>query len=236
MKPIDKGNTLTGLQNYGQAKPDLIDRMGPFCSYCESPGSPTQLHVEHIYPEATTAHPKRAKNWRNFLLACATCNTYKRHHLGDGQQVRLLFRALWPHLDNTLNAFSYLPDGRVTVRSGIGAALSALANELIAMAGLLRSPAAAQGFENLGIAYDGISRRKEAWGIAENALAVYLENPSPAQIRSIRDACRKTGYFSIWMEVFSKHHKVRQALIAECKAAPACFDPVTTQPLARGRV
>lgn len=236
MKPVNKGDTVTGLSTYGQAKPDLINRLGPYCSYCESPGLPTQLHVEHIYPEALSAHPGRALSWRNFLLACATCNTYKSKHLGNGRQIGLLVRSLWPHLDNTLNAFSYLPDGRVTVRPGIGAAVSMFASELIAMAGLLKSPAAAEGFENLGISYDGISRRKEAWGIAENALAVYLENPSPAQIRSIRDACRKTGYFSIWMEVFSAHHDVRQALIAECKAAPECFDPATTQTIARGRV
>ena len=236
MKPVNKGTTVAGFRSYDQAKPDLIDRLGPFCSYCECPGSVTQLHVEHIYPEANTAHPKRAKNWRNFLLACATCNTYKRLHLGDGQQLKLLSRSLWPHVDNTLNAFTYLPDGRVEIRQGIGAVVSALAEELREMAGLLKSPARAQGYQNIGIAYDGINRRKEAREIAENALVVFTENPSPAQLRSIRDTCRKSGYFSIWMEVFQAHQDVRQALIDECKAASECFDPATTQALARGRV
>ncbi len=235
MKPVNKGATITGLSNYGQAKPDLIDRLGEFCSYCESPGLPTQLHVEHIYPQADTAHPGRDRSWRNFLLSCATCNTYKRNHLGNGQQVHLLKRYLWPHLDNTYNAFDYHRDGRVTVKANLDPAITALVNRVIDMVGLLKSPGAAVSYENTGIAYDGISRRAEAWGIAHTALAAYVENPTPNQLRSIRNTCKKTGHFSIWMTVFHAHPVVRQALIAECKAAPECFD-AGTHPLTRGRL
>src|ERR1035441_7072380 len=119
MKPVDKGASVHGIRQYGDAKPELITRLGQACSYCECPGEPQQLHVEHIYPEANTAHPNLARSWRNFLIACGTCNTYKRHHLGDNRQTGLLKSLLWPHWDNTIKAFNYLPDGRVELAAGL---------------------------------------------------------------------------------------------------------------------
>ena len=235
MKPVNKGETITGFTKHGQAKPELINRLGAFCSYCECEGSPTQLHVEHIYPAADAAHPGLATNWKNFLLACNTCNIYKRLCLGDGRQTGLLRRCLWPHLDNTFRAFDYHPDGRVTIKPGLSPALTSLAEFTRDMVGLMRSPASAQDYQNLGIAYDGVRRRGDAWRIAENALASYLENPSTNMLRTVQDNCLKTGYFSVWMEVFRLHPIVRQALIEACQAAPECFD-ATTQPIARGRI
>jgi uncharacterized protein (TIGR02646 family) len=235
LKPVDKGAYVGGLKAHGDAKPELVARLGQFCSYCESPSSPQQLHVEHIYPQANTAHPGLSKCWRNFLLACPTCNTYKNRHLGNGRQFQLLKRFLWPHIDNTFEAFKYERDGRVIPRPGLPAPVETLAQATSEMVGLLRSPAVAANYAEKGMAYDGIKMREEAWGIAERALTVYLENPSAGQLYSICDNCSKTGHFSVWMEVFRNHVDVKRALIAKCKAAPACFDPTTCSPIRRGR-
>ena len=235
MKPVDKGAYVCDLKDYKDAKPELLARLGPFCSYCEGPGLPQQLHVEHIYAKIDSAHPSLSKCWHNFLLACSTCNTYKSKHLGNGRQFQLLKHFLWPHIDNTFDAFQYERDGRVTPSPGLPAAVAALAQATCDMVGLLRSPAVAADYEESGIAYDGVSMRNEAWGIAEHALTAYVENPSPAQLDAVCDTCAKTGHFSVWMEVFRDHVDVKRALIAKCKAAPACFDPATCSPIRRGR-
>ena len=94
MKPVNKGRSILGLNVHGEAKPDLLERLGEFCSYCECPGAAQQLHVEHIYAQAKTAHPNLSKAWRNFLIACGTCNTYKSKHLGNDRQRKLLKKFL----------------------------------------------------------------------------------------------------------------------------------------------
>jgi uncharacterized protein (TIGR02646 family) len=235
MKPVDKGPHIGGLGGHGDAKPDLLARLGEFCSYCESSGYPQQLHVEHIYQKATTAHPRLTNNWHNFLLACPTCNTYKSHHLGNGRQIGLLKRFLWPHIDNTFAAFNYDSTGRVFPNPDLPHRIAALARDTITMVGLMQSPGAARDYSALEVAYDGASKRVEAWEIAKRAREAYLENSSPAQLRAVCDTCYCTGHFSIWMAVFHSQPIVRRALIIKCKADPSCFDATTSAPIVRGR-
>jgi uncharacterized protein (TIGR02646 family) len=232
MRPVDKGN-MVELAKYEDAKPDLIARLGEFCCYCEAPASPQQLHIEHI--RSQNAHPLLVKLWANLTLACTTCNTYKRHYLGDGRQSKMLRRFLWAHLDNTFNAFVYDPNGHVSPQPGLPPNLIAIAQATCDMIGLMRSPAVADEYNELGIAYDGVKKRQEAWGIAETALEAYEENPSPKQIQAIADACYKSGYFSVWMRVFRRQTKVRLALIERCKGAQGCFG-ADSLPIARGRL
>jgi len=194
------------------------------------------MHVEHIYPKAKTAHPNLKKKWRNFLLACPTCNTYKSQHLGENKQNGLLKRFLWPHLDNTFNAFAYHKDGSLTIRDGLSASLNTLAKATREMLGLLKSPDVSQDYHGRGLAYDGITKRAQAWGMAEIALAAYTENQTPTQLDTINAMCSTIGHFSIWMEVFKNHPDVRKVVIRVSKAAPNCFDASTTRPILRGRI
>lgn len=239
MKPVDKGvmnHEVMEFAKHGDAKPELLARLGEFCSYCECSGSAQQLHVEHIYPQTDTAHPKRAKNWRNFLVACSTCNTYKSIHLGNAHQHRLLHRFLWPHVDNTARAFEYHADGRVTIAAGLPNDVAALAEATREMVGLMRSPAAAGDYHALGIAYDGIVKREDAWGVASRARVAYDENPTANQLATLLDNAEKTGFFSLWMRVFHDRPDVRRALIQTLHASAACYDAVTTDPIARSRI
>lgn len=59
---------------YKQAATPLVSRLGPFCSYCESPLSGL-VEVEHCAPKSN--YPESATSWDNFLLACGACNTAK---------------------------------------------------------------------------------------------------------------------------------------------------------------
>ena len=234
MKPVDKGEYEGEFNSHKDAKPELVLRLGEFCSYCECHGSPQQLHVEHIYPQKP--HPEKSKDWDNFLLACATCNIYKRHHFGDGAQSSLHDRFLWPHLDNTFNAFIYQSNGLVSLKPDIPPDIEILANATLDMIGLMRSPAVTDRYRDLGIAYDGNDKRRQVWKIAELALEVYNEHPSEKQLRTLCDNCYNSGYFSIWMEVFAAYPEIQRALINKCNAASSCFESTNATPIPRGRI
>lgn len=59
---------------YKLASVPLTQRLGPFCSFCESPLTGL-LEVEHCVPKAP--YPTFSNDWDNFLLACNPCNTAK---------------------------------------------------------------------------------------------------------------------------------------------------------------
>ena len=235
MKPVNKGKSVSGFASHGKAKPELLHRLGKFCSYCECPGEAQQLHVEHIYPQADTAHPNLSTKWRNFLVSCGTCNTYKAKRLGNGRQHMLLRRYLWPHLDNTFVAFRYHSNGLVEVPNSLPLDLKALALSTREMLGLLESPAATIDYADTDIAYDGIKKREYAWAIAQRALDAYTENRTANQLKSLLDNAINTGHFSIWMEVFREHNDVRREFISAFKADPTCFDS-DTNPIRKGRI
>ena len=235
MKPVEKGAAPQRYTSYKQAKPALIARLGPHCSYCEAYGAPTSLDVEHIYPKVP--HPNHEHRWENLLIACKSCNSKKHAHLGSGRQHGLLKRYLWPHLDNTARALTYLPDGRVkpSTRLRLSAAQRDLVNNTIAMSGFLVSPAVASDYDALAVAYSGVSLRENLWREVESNRADYLTNPTEARAKFFAQSAATRGYFSIWMEVFYDRPEVRRELIVAFNADPNCFDG-TTKPIRKGRV
>lgn len=52
----------------------LLQRIGPFCSYCEISVTGL-LEVEHCVPKSN--YPTFSTSWENFLLSCGACNTAK---------------------------------------------------------------------------------------------------------------------------------------------------------------
>ena len=104
----------------------------------------------------------------------------------------------------------------------------------IEMIGLLKSPAVALRYRDLSIAYDGASKRQQAWKIARQARLDYQSTPTNAMRRSIVTMCLAQGHFSIWMHVFRAHPLVRRAICAESQAASDCFD-LNGNPCSRGR-
>jgi uncharacterized protein (TIGR02646 family) len=233
MKPVNKGPSPDNFSKHQAAKPWLLNRIGQQCSYCERGGDPQDLDVEHIYP--VKPHPSRELDWENFLISCSSCNSYKNIFLGSGRQRNLYRRYLWPHRENTFKAFEYQADGRVEIRPGLTAATRKWAEATREMVGLLRSPAKAANYDQLGVAYDGASKRSQMWGHAIGFRAMYLGNPTTRSATNIADAAANMGYFSIWMEVFYDRNEVRRELIRAFKADRDCFD-ANTQPITKGRL
>jgi uncharacterized protein (TIGR02646 family) len=237
VRPVNHVKTGAALTDHKKAKPNLIAAMGEFCAYCERPIEAMNLDVEHIKPQK--AHGKLALTWNNFLLACTSCNTYKRHYQAANRQTGILRKQAWPHLDNTFSAYSYDQYGRVTVSTGLGSVVhQQMAQRTLEMAGLDRTPAIAASYQALGLAYDITSRREKAWNKAQIALASYQQNPTDVQRQSIQGQAEETGFFSIWMSVFAAHPDVKCGLVTTFKAAPACFDNMGNQlnPRQAGRI
>ncbi|MCA9012766.1 MAG: HNH endonuclease [Planctomycetaceae bacterium] len=233
MKPVKKGGSPRAYAAYKSAKADLIAALGAQCSYCEAAKDPQDLHVEHIYPK--DPHPERALLWENFLLSCSSCNSYKSQHLGNRRRRGLETRYVWPHLDNTFRVFKYSSDGRVELRARLREHITKAANFTIDMFGFMLSPQKAKSYSKKGIAFDGVSKRKEQWAQVTQFRVMYLGNPTMSNAVTISNAAAKMGYFSIWMEVFKDRAEVRKELIRAFKADPDCFDGGTC-PVKRGRI
>jgi uncharacterized protein (TIGR02646 family) len=232
MKPVCRGDAPREFSQHGDAKPYLLMRLGLHCVYCEQAGAPQSLQVEHIYSQ--NAHEELVLQWENFLVSCATCNTYKRQHLGDARQVDLEERFLWPHVDNTFRAFKYFDDGRIEMEVSVSPDVIPLARGTMEMAGLMKSPAVASEYD-ISIAYSIISKRKEMWEIAEMSRQEFVDAHGAISPASIAQKANRMGHFSIWMAVFRDHVDVRREMIAQFKADPGCFDN-QTRPVAKGRI
>ncbi|MGI8580747.1 MAG: hypothetical protein ACR2KX_01000, partial [Chitinophagaceae bacterium] len=82
MRPVEKGDwpQQNGdnivYTEYGQARGELINRIGDYCSYCEN--QITNPHLEHEQPKSVA--PGIELNWYNFLLGCVSCNSSKGHN------------------------------------------------------------------------------------------------------------------------------------------------------------
>ena len=195
MRPIQRGTSpQTGdFGDYAYAKPELIGRLGAYCSYCERP-IPTNLAVEHIQPKkGPHGHPALEGRWENFLLACVNCNSTKR----DKQVV--LADVLLPVRDNTFAALTYTQDGKVSAATGLAAATATLR-----LVGLDKAISVVMDANGKQVAIDRVSQRMQAWLVAEESKADVDAEPASAGLRRqvVRTAVA-TGFFSIWMRVFS---------------------------------
>jgi uncharacterized protein (TIGR02646 family) len=233
MKPVKKDPDFRRYSPYDKAKPELLKALGEHCSYCERPGAPQDLHVEHIYPK--DPHPAHEELWDNFLLACNTCNSCKHAYQGSGRQRNLYGRFVWPHRENTYRAFSYKASGAVEIAAAVPVGLVSVVERTREMVGLLVSPAKAATYQKLGIAYDGAKRRSQMWNMAEGFRTMYLTKPIPADAAVIANGAARLGYFSVWMEVFHDRREMRRELIRAFNADPACFN-AATQPIPKGRL
>ncbi|MBK7190734.1 MAG: HNH endonuclease [bacterium] len=131
MRPVDKGAAPALYAKYQDAGPDLLARLGDYCSYCERQVE-THLAVEHVQPKVRR---KSLENvWSNFLLGCIHCNSSK------GKKRIAINGFFWPDRDNTLRAIEYVSGGVVQPKSTLNATERARAQETIALTGLDKYP------------------------------------------------------------------------------------------------
>jgi uncharacterized protein (TIGR02646 family) len=212
----DHGNPKT-FANHGEAKQDLIDRLGEYCSYCET-WIPVSLAIEHVRPKSL--HTATALAWDNFLLACANCNSVK----GDTDVA--LTDYYWPDSDNTARAFEYQEGGTVAVNSELTDAERARAQRTLSLTGLDRDP----GAPNKPTPGDRRwLHRAAAWGLARRWLTRFEKSETDTETVVDLVVAQGRGHWSIWMTVFREHQDVRQRLIdALPGTAVDCFDEQCT--------
>lgn len=222
MRPVVRGprpKNVAGadiqFSEYAEARAELIERMGEFCSYCEM-HLDSSLAVEHVQPKqppgATVVDQARALNWDNFLLACTNCNATKGNTEVD------LTHYLWPDRDNTFRAFLYSEGGLVS--PALGGDLKIKAEKTIKLTGLDKHPlndprASDRRWKN----------RRETWDIAKRS----KENLQKCNCPEMRDQVELTAtghaYWSIWMTVFKDDPDMLDRFIRAFKGTSAeCFD------------
>lgn len=200
MRAVDKGDAPNVYNQYREARNDLTDAIGWYCSYCEM-GVQNMIEVEHIVPQENGGAPL---DWSNFLLSCRYCNGNK----GNDNQGRDGY--LWPDRDNTDFAFDYNEANVIQPR--IGSVVTIEATATINLMGLNRYP----GGPNPPTAADSRHiHRIDAWRLAKYSLANWQEAPSPAMARQIGIAAGGVGFYSVWVTVFAGTDDVINEIVAK---------------------
>lgn len=226
MRPVKRGPSpqLGDFANYNTAKPYLVGRLGPYCSYCERRIN-ANLAVEHIQPKGLVSYAALEGRWSNFLLACVNCNSTKLN------KDVVLSAVLLPDRDNTFSVFEYTADGEIEISNAVSPAIRLAADSLLKLVGLNKEMLKTPDENNKQIALDRFSQRLEAWGTA--ALAKDLINNALDSENTricVTALALATGFFSIWMAVFAQDPDMRNRFIDGFHGtrASGCFDPVTT--------
>ena len=103
MRPVDKGAApQKEYKQYKDAEPDLEERIGAYCSFCEM----SINHVPEVEHKEAKACGGEELAWDNLLLSCKYCNTRKGTHVGKGDKDKYL----WPDEDDTFHAYLYDKD------------------------------------------------------------------------------------------------------------------------------
>jgi len=229
MRPVRRGASPQAhdFGDYADAKPDLVSRLGSYCSFCERRIA-TNLAVEHIQPKGLSKYAHLEGRWENFLLACVNCNSTKGDKDVDPAEVLL------PDRDNTFDAFHYPQDGTVSARSGMSPTVTAMANQTLKLVGLDKKMSQTRDENGHMVALDRASQRMEAWVAASDARFTVTANPSNQAVRRmVVELAKATGFFSIWMVAFEDDPDMRRRLIEtfEGTEPSECFDLATTLPV-----
>jgi uncharacterized protein (TIGR02646 family) len=212
MRPIEKGKNSRTFKEYQEAKGDLIDRLGEYCSYCERK-LPVSLSVEHVQPKSL--HPDLRLKWDNFLLACVNCNSSK---LAADIQLK---DYLWPDRDNTFLAFVYSEGGRITVNDKLDDRQKTCAQKTLELAGLQKQP----GANDLRKSDMRWIHRLQTWDKAVISLKRLKGNDSIALREQIVDTADSNGHWSIWMTVFKDDKDMLRRFIKKFRGtSEQCFD------------
>ncbi len=230
MRPVNRGGSPQAgdYENYRNAFPDLVSRLGPYCSYCER-RIQTMLAVEHIQPKGLAPYAALIGKWDNFLLGCVNCNSTKK------DKDVILSTTLLPDRDNTDAAFLYTEDGKVDAAPGLTGARPKMASDTLALCGLDKGPSEVTDANGQIVAIDRYAQRMEVWAIAKESKSNLEATPTLRMRQQIVLTARAEGFFSIWMRVFDGDVQMRRMLIdGFAGTAQDCFDaqthPVTPRP------
>jgi hypothetical protein len=213
MRPVIKSirysspNVPLEVTHWQEAKEELTNEIGTFCSYCGKYNSRSALHVEHIYGKkcidaaGNLKYTHLQNRWDNFLLACVNCNSVKK-----SKDIAVSDPYL-PHLNNLLHFIEILAGGIIRIKPEVTGIDFARTKAFIDLIGLDRIPGHPE-YSNKDDRWD--SRMKVA-DIAERQRFKYTRQAT--DIETIIDLAAATGYFSIWYTTFYAFEEVKHALI-----------------------
>jgi hypothetical protein len=152
--------------------------------------------VEHVQPKSRQGNPL---DWDNLLLSCKKCNKIKNAKNPD----RVNY--LWPDEDNTIIAFSYYNEIMVSPAPYLSDHVRQLAQNTIELVGIDRVP----GKINNPTQKDKMDlrwiKRRKAWDYANRSLVNWQNNPSSELRTQIGLTAEASGFYAIWLMVFSGH-------------------------------
>lgn len=206
----DNGNPVNFYPEYALARGSLIERIGEYCSFCESRVS-ANLAVEHILPKRPAGHdgdiPERVGDWNNFLLACGNCNSHKgTKEFPDGG-------CMFPDRDDTFSAISYGEGGSLQPSASLSKRDRPQAENLILLAGLNARPQTKR--DSMRAKDRRWQHRFGAWQEAKHWRGIISMNAdNEPLIQSVVKLALATGFWSIWMNAFKDIPKVREELLS----------------------
>lgn len=205
MRPVDKGSSPKVYRAYQDARDDLLERLGTYCSYCEM-SIKNMPEVEHVIPRVNGG---AELEWENFLLSCKYCNTSKSDHNQNRSDY------LWPDEADTFKVFQYEPHHPIKVSSAIIGDEHIKAQNTIDLMKLDRQPGSANWSNHKDTRYKS---RANAWGMAMDAYEDLKKVRDDEYVMKwICQSAIECGHFSIWMEVFKTHIKMRELLVDSFK-------------------
>lgn len=220
MRPVNKGDSPRVYKNYKDAKWDLIEKLGEYCSYCEM-NICNQADVEHVVPKSKDGDLEL--DWGNFLLGCKTCNTIKNNINDD--------REGYPFPDEYNTAYLYnYKNGKVQVNENLSAEDKLKAENLFQLIKVNRE------YNTTGKLDDRKMARIKEYEKAVMSLNDYKEYEKEVEnldsrkeyfiqlmIRQISKS--PSGFHSVWIEVFKDYPKVKKAILEGVPGtALECYD------------
>lgn len=211
MRPVDKGKAPeTIYKKYQDAEPDLEERIGAYCSFCELPIK----HVPEVEHKEAKAKGGDELKWDNLLLSCKYCNTRKGTKVGLGDKGKYL----WPDEDDTFHPFLYdrdIPRLNEDYLKGQSKEVQQKAVNIFNLVKLDIIPISPQVKDKRYFARSEARncavRSKEGWETVKQTSAreSYLEQ--------IKMLAKNTGFFSTWMSVFQDDVEVKEMLVNSFK-------------------
>lgn len=197
MRPVFKGTSPQAYTNYQQAKDDLRNVIGGYCSYCEMNIS-NQPDIEHVVPKSK--NPEIKNEWYSLLLACKTCNSSK----SNNNETREAY--LFPDTHNTAYAYLYTQTS-VEVNTALSDQDQKLAQATLDLVNLNREKDTSGGVDDRRFA------RVREWNKALESLQDFIACDSDEMARQIGRS--PSGFHSSWLEVFRAYPKVKAAILRQ---------------------
>ncbi len=207
MRPINKGTAPTVYTKYSEAKDDLRDKLGNYCSYCEMNIS-NGMDIEHISPKSK--NDDLINNWDNLLIACKVCNRIK----SDNNENRIGY--IFPDTHNTAYAYKYAKT-KVSVNESLVEDENVLAQATIDLVDINRKKDSTNRKDDRYVA------RLVEWEKAIDSLKDYESNSCDEVLRQIGRT--PSGFISSWLTVFKDHIEVKKEILSKTLGTDyRCFD------------